>query len=90
MMSFSKPFVILPRIYRCDGKDDCKNGNDEGNFCPERKCPKGQFQCQNKNCTLTTNICDGRDDCGNGADEHDECGKIHKDRMQSTSLSYFE
>ena len=60
---------MLPRIYRCDGKEDCKNGNDEGNFCPERKCPQGQFQCQNKNCIQTTNICDGIDDCEDRSDE---------------------
>ena len=66
----------VPFWWKCDGKEDCKNGNDEGDFCPERKCPQGQFQCQNNNCTLTTNICDGRDDCGDRSDElycHHEC-----------------
>ena len=55
--------------WKCDGKQDCKNGNDEPSSCPERVCQKGQFQCQNKNCTLTTSICDGIDDCGDKSDE---------------------
>ena len=61
--------IIIFSVCRCDGKKDCKNGNDEPSSCPERKCPTGQYQCKNGNCTLTTNICDGRNDCGDRSDE---------------------
>ena len=68
--------TIYTIFCRCDGKKDCKNGNDEPPSCPERKCSVGQYQCHNGNCTLTTHICDGRDDCGDRTDEnicHHEC-----------------
>ena len=59
----------VPWHWKCDGKKDCKNGNDEPASCPERVCQDGQFQCKNKNCTLTTSLCDGIDDCGDNSDE---------------------
>ena len=59
----------VPIHWKCDGKKDCKNGNDEPSSCPERVCQTGQYQCKNKNCTLTTSLCDGINDCGDNSDE---------------------
>lgn len=40
-------------------------------FTAVRHCPRGQFQCENLNCTFSFNVCDLNDDCGDGSDERD-------------------
>ena len=62
----------VPKLWQCDGDNDCGNDSDEGN-CEERDCGDGALNCglegSRKLCVLGQYECDHDDDCGNGADE---------------------
>ncbi|XP_046845225.1 very low-density lipoprotein receptor-like isoform X2 [Xenia sp. Carnegie-2017] len=57
--------------WKCDGEDDCTNGEDELN-CPPTTCLPDHYQCRSGRCIPNSWICDGSKDC---PDEDDEAPK---------------
>ncbi|XP_051995235.1 low-density lipoprotein receptor-like [Xyrauchen texanus] len=58
----------LPKIWRCDGEKDCRNGADEKG-CGFMTCDPQQLQCGNGKCIPESWMCDGTNDCGDDTDE---------------------
>jgi len=75
----SKDKDIVIDAWRCDGEDDCANGEDEMDCAAYvMNCPTYQFGCKRqgkKVCLPATQldeesyVCDGGEDCDNGEDE---------------------
>ncbi|KAK6630731.1 hypothetical protein RUM44_002900 [Polyplax serrata] len=64
-------YQCIPFWWRCDTQEDCADGSDEPDHCPEFTCLPGQFQCNNSLCIRPSEICDGEVDCSDGSDEKD-------------------
>ncbi|KAM5310926.1 sortilin-related receptor isoform 1-T6 [Glossophaga mutica] len=67
-----QPKKCIPNWKRCDGYQDCRDGQDEAS-CPTHStltCLSGEFKCEDgEACTLLSERCDGFLDCSDESDE---------------------
>uniref|UniRef100_A0A8D2BEA9 Sortilin-related receptor n=1 Tax=Sus scrofa TaxID=9823 RepID=A0A8D2BEA9_PIG len=82
-----QPKKCIPNWRRCDGHQDCQDGQDEAN-CPTRSsltCTSWEFKCEDgETCIVLSERCDGFLDC---SDESDERNCSVPDAPQNLQLS---
>ncbi|KAF0300588.1 Low-density lipoprotein receptor-related protein 1 [Amphibalanus amphitrite] len=60
----------IPHTWRCDGEEDCPDGEDERDCPGSGTCESHQFACATEpRCVLLYFVCDGDYDCSDGSDE---------------------
>ncbi|KAK6174278.1 hypothetical protein SNE40_017588 [Patella caerulea] len=67
------PAECMPLSWRCDGDEDCDNGDDEKNCPTASQCRDNQFSCQvdgEMSCISNAWRCDDDVDCTDGTDEN--------------------
>eukprot|EP00244_Chara_vulgaris_P011473 TRINITY_DN568_c0_g1_i2.p1 TRINITY_DN568_c0_g1~~TRINITY_DN568_c0_g1_i2.p1 ORF type:complete len:552 (+),score=68.89 TRINITY_DN568_c0_g1_i2:219-1874(+) len=86
----------IQRQRMCDGKKDCPDGDDEGEFCARLNCPNYGIKCndtQNRTCIQESQVCDGVLDCPGGTDEADcntiECQNAQRECPSGEECAYF-
>ena len=77
----------LPNKWKCDGHQDCPNGEDEKNCKQLHKCDG--FQCKSGDCIPEKWKCDNNFDCSNGEDE-ENCRSTRINKHCIRENGYFE
>ncbi|XP_042220954.1 prolow-density lipoprotein receptor-related protein 1-like isoform X2 [Homarus americanus] len=67
----------IPKVWVCDGEQDCPDNSDEMAECSTRLCPQENFRCNNGRCIPRSWKCDGEFDCPGREDEGDDCYQTH-------------
>ncbi|XP_035218425.1 low-density lipoprotein receptor-related protein 1-like isoform X2 [Stegodyphus dumicola] len=75
----------IPKVWECDGDDDCGDNSDEPKTCAARVCPSNYFRCNSGRCIPLSWKCDGDYDCNDKEDEPDSC-----DDTTTCHPSYFK
>lgn len=63
-----KTDMCIPHHYRCNGRQDCREGEDEHD-CNMKLCAFDEFKCMNGDCISIEQLCDNHFDCRDGSDE---------------------
>ncbi|ERE76788.1 sortilin-related receptor [Cricetulus griseus] len=90
-----QPKKCIPNWKRCDGHQDCQDGQDEAN-CPTHStltCMSREFKCEDgEACIVLSERCDGFLDCSDESDEKAcsviQAPNVHIDSYDENSLSF--
>ncbi|XP_059139258.1 prolow-density lipoprotein receptor-related protein 1-like [Physella acuta] len=79
--------LCVPKLWLCDGDQDCENGDDEFN-CTNSHCASHHFQCSDVSqvrCIPQSWQCDGENDCDLGEDEAPEICRRKSEKSRTMS-----
>ena len=65
--------ICVPMALKCDGKYQCKDGEDERD-CSASTCQPREWSCSDGQCIPINKKCDNIEDCEDGSDEIMDCG----------------